>query len=308
MNLDTQTLAQMGKAGSRTRGLRSIRLDSGVQVYLPTAADFAALIEPNPQRELFRRPGGISSRERGSDVLGDGMAAVTVEELSEALVAMCAALPQRDDAGPAYISLRHLGVHEPDRLRRETVEAARAFRRSLPEEPKPHRERVEQPHTGKPAAQRMAEMRARVRRNEVESSAWYLEGFLEDAEPGERILGASLYEQASEAVEEMLDAGYDLIDEEDDDSAVYTVPGPRVFYGVADSMLGKRKRTAHGVTYTVPTREADTMSAPLFTRAELLAEMARQELATMREAAATAPTTTETEHLGNVVPFARRAV
>lgn len=172
---------------------------------------------------------------------------------------------------------------------------ARCLRDLQPPLPKP-------PKAPRPPRQSPRQYRERYRHRqralEVASTAKWLTFWLDlncwddeddDTPPheGMRVLGHELYEFGADAVEG------DPIDEDDDtdDGPVFIRARPINFYRALDAVLGPRRRSKHGHVWIVPPLEAaiaraeqvlstsleEYVNGPLFTREELLAEMARQE-------------------------------
>ncbi|HEX2894907.1 MAG TPA: hypothetical protein VHO29_12990 [Marmoricola sp.] len=81
----------------------------------------------------------------------------------------------------------------------------------------------------------------------------WLKVFLHDEdEPPELgpILAADLYARACAALEDFAEAG-ELVDEDDPESPRVRLPRRRVFFEVADRLLGPRRHTKRGAIYTI---------------------------------------------------------
>ena len=112
-----------------------------------------------------------------------------------------------------------------------------------------------------PAEKKSAQReRARCAAESVARS--WLDGYLNDeddpAEPGARIIATDLYALAVEAIDDLAEEGY-RIDDKDDESPTYKVPGRTLFYTIADEVLGPRRRVNHGSAhaYIIPKQQAE---------------------------------------------------
>jgi hypothetical protein len=232
------------------------RLDVGVTYEIPgprlLASAFALpwLVE---RFDVYRDGAALSLRAKGST---GAPTSVDQLALAEELRATLAALPERSDAGRPYRDLRVFAAHAlPGTVTnylRDTVTAVRRLAPAWrpPQPPRPPRGPALTP------AERKAAQRDRDRASEIASARWWLESLLDEADDdlavGERITAAALYELASDTLGDLADDAEPL-DANDPDGPIARVPGPRVFYAVADDLLGTRRRGAHGAqTYVVP--------------------------------------------------------
>jgi hypothetical protein len=198
MRLDQALLARMGSARDRrTRGLRSITLDSGVHVYLPTARDLAPVIVLDDRRQFFRRGSDMVFRRVGSDDAGEDLAAANLPAASKRLADLFADLPPLTGAGPAYESFRTMALYERPRLKVEIDAALDALRRSLPNAPKKHKPR----RPAMTVAERKRASRSSIAEEERTSAAWALSLWLDDEEEapeaGSRVPGSVAFEYVS---------------------------------------------------------------------------------------------------------------
>lgn len=273
LTLDPARLARMReRLGRDARDLRPVayRLDadgSGVAVNLPGPAYLAALLRLDgfdayaDAASLLARPSGSTEEPRSLPVL----------DLADGLRDTLAALPERPDAGEHYRDLRLAASVPSARFSAYLGDVVRAYRRSLSKPPAAPRPKARRTGPTKTHAETCRDSRARRISAEEDSAEAWLRSWLDPEDPPAlgRALLADLHSQAVEVLEEWQDG-----DETLDDGREITVPGPRVFARVLDRYLGPRTRTKNGSTYTIT---EEHMSPSLFTRDEILVEVARQE-------------------------------
>lgn len=235
----------------------TLKTDSGVSLEIPGPAVLAetyALPWLRSGVEAYRSGQAIQTRPHGSDA---EPRATHLGELTQELLEALRRLPELPTAkaGRPYRDLRlFLTEASPAARDKYLADVIAQLRRLLPayRPPAPTVERT----PAKSAAERLAAHRERVRREEELSARDWLEGFLsgwgDDAEvpaPGSRMIASELYEMALEAIEEYVE-----VEDERSDGGAYVVPRQRVFYAVADSILGARRRGAKGsaMGYIIP--------------------------------------------------------
>lgn len=226
-----------------------LKTDSGVSLEVPGPALLAATYALPwllLGADAYKAGSALLTRPHGSD---EDPAPIHQGELSEELLAALQRLPQDASAGRPYKDLRiFLTEASPAARSAYLADTIAHLRRLLPAY-RPPKERAPR-GPAKSTAERSAELRARVRREEELSAREWLEGYLEDADPGERVVAEELFRECAETIEEFVDA-----DEPREDGGAYAVPRQRVFYTVADEVLGSRRRGAHGSArvYLIPT-------------------------------------------------------
>jgi hypothetical protein len=225
--------------------------------------------------ETFARPlletGRTLYRDRAAILASTGgtPAPVAHATLVAELRAALEALPDRADAGRPYADVRRLlaagSAPKVDAYLADTVRAL-CRRDVLPDWTPPREAKPAGPP--RTSAQVRADHRARVAADEEASVRWWLaneegEGF--DAEPGDRVSAADLYETAVHALG-ALEAEGELVDPDDADSPRLRAPRRRVLLAVAAEVFGLPRRDRHGARYftlpeplTEPAQEATEM-------------------------------------------------
>lgn len=238
-----------------------------VVLTLPSPRRLArALVMPTIRevREVYNRSGTLVGRRNTADPLepvnlGEPAIGALVQRLAE--------LPDRNDARSLYRNLRRLATLDPSaaaELIRKAVSVAHleADAEPVPAAPAPAR---------RPAAtplERDRAYRERKGHHERTSSAHYVRQFLtgwdgaDDVPPvGSRVPAPELHASAKEAIalavaeqRSASDLGEDWeeIAAEDGLPLSPRVPGVRVFYEVADAVLGERRRTSAGYVFQIP--------------------------------------------------------
>lgn len=203
---------------------------------------------PIPRRP-YRSGSALLTRERGSE---KEPKAVHQGDLTAELLAALRGLPELSaaEAGRPYCDLRlYVAEASPAARSAYLADVVTHARRLLPEwrPPAPKVQRG----PAKTAAERKAASRQRLRREQELSAREWLQGFLtgwdgdtEVPAPGSRWIASELYETARESIEESIELEDNRLD-----GGAYVVPGKRVFYAVADELLGHRRRGAKGTTY-----------------------------------------------------------
>lgn len=237
-----------------------VRLDSGLNLEAPSAkrlAEVYALPLLTEDRELFREGAAVLVRAKGSE---DAPRPVPLADLAEEIRVSLELLPEAlGEAGDRYQDARLLVIHGDAGTVDAYAEAtARAVRVKLStyRPPRPARERG-------PAlthSQMVKRSRDKAARIEADSVRYWLADFLageiEDAPlpaPGETVPAAELCELATEGL-----ADWALADDVMPSGEVVRLPRRRVFYAVADEILGERRRVgkARTAVYTIPDAEA----------------------------------------------------
>lgn len=234
-----------------------LRTDSGVSLEVPGPAVLAevyALPWLRSRADAYRSGSALLTRPNGSEA---EPLALHQGDLANDLLAALQRLPElgTTEAGRPYRDLRHYVTEASPAARSAYLGDVIAHtRRRLPEW-RPSASRVER-GPAKTDAERKAASRERIRREEELSARDWLEGFLtgwdgdtEAPAPGSRWIASELYDMAAEAIEECID-----VEEERLDGGAYFMPGKRVFYAVADELLGPRRRGAKGTNhvYVIP--------------------------------------------------------
>ena len=245
---------------TQTKATRPVRfrLDSdgcSLAVDLPGPAYLADFVIISP-----------AAQRRGSAIISQGEP-VDLLALASALREQLAALPACPGEGVSHRDLRLAAATDSDRVFGYCMDVIRALRATLPLEQQPVRPRGPR----KTDAENCRNYRERLKAAEKASAAAWLRSWLLDdedpPEPGSTVQGRALYEQASEVLD-MWAEDEEPIDEADPDSPPVRVPRPINFYAAADEVLGLRKRTKHGIAYTVPEEDMNNL---LLTREEILA-------------------------------------
>ncbi|MBT2531624.1 hypothetical protein J7E83_05710 [Arthrobacter sp. ISL-48] len=177
--------------------------------------------------------------------------------LSDELLAALQRLPElaTTQAGRPYRNLRlYLTEATPAARTAYLAQVVAHLRRLLPVYRPPASEEERTP--AKTDAERKAASRERVRQAEEASAREWLKGFLtgwdgdvDTPAPGSRWIASELYETAAEVIGDYVED-----EEEREDGGLYAVPRQRVFYAVADELLGARRRGAKGsaMLYLIP--------------------------------------------------------
>jgi hypothetical protein len=282
LTLDEDRLARLRVAlGREARSLRPVplTLDSeGLRLSLTLpGVDYLAGLLALDGLDAFRRSSALLARPVGSD---EEPEPVSLPALADDLREILAGLPDRDDAGETYADLRLAARTSSAAFGEYLLGAVRAYRRDLPAVPT----RPTARETAPPArthADHCRDSRARFRAQEVATirhvlRRWHETGALT---PGSH-LARDLFESASSAVERSVAAGRTL----PDGSPLADYIGARNFYGVADEVLGPRKRTKRGHVYAL----SPTTTLLVSGASRSLADEARDEIA----ASLTSPTPT----------------
>lgn len=257
-----------------------LKLDSGLSIEAPSPRRLAEVfVVPllRERAEIYRQGAGLLKRPQGS---ADAPAPLPLADLASAIGRKLADLPElkTTDAGRPYRDARALALHgEPATVGAYLANVARAVVTLAPKYRRPAAE-VERP-PAMTAAERKAAQRARDRAAEISSARWWLEGYLtgwdgddEAPAPGSRVPAAELYDLAVDAIEETVDEyeglmpgeSWEDIAEEDNLPERPRVPRRRIFYEVADELLGTRRRGAHGsaLQYVIPEPPTTTEEEP----------------------------------------------
>lgn len=237
----------------------ALRTDSGVYLEIPGPAVLADVFALPwllaGEREHYRSGAALLVRPRGSQ---DEPRPVDQRDLTPLLLRALKALPDLSsaEAGRPYRDLRrYLTEASPAARDGYLAKVISHTRRLLPEWRPPKAPKAPS-GPARSAAERKAASRERARSDEEASAREWLEGFLsgwdggeERPAPGSRWLAAELYDTAAEAIGDYAEDG-----EEREDGGAYRVPRQRVFYSVADELLGPRRRGAKGsaMAYTIP--------------------------------------------------------
>lgn len=227
---------------------RTLKTDSGVSLEIPgpgLLAEIYALPWLRSRATAYRSGSAILTRPLESD---EEPRTIHQGRLSEELLGALQRLPQAPSAGRPYKDLRlFLTEASAAAVSAYLVETVAHLRRLLPAY-SPRAEKAPRA-PAKSAAERSAEHRARQRADEDASAREWLTAYLEDATPGERVVAEKLFQDCAEITELYVDG-----EEEREDGGSYRVPRQRVFYAVADELLGPRRRGAHGSArvYVIP--------------------------------------------------------
>ena len=199
--------------------------------------------------DAFRAGSALLTRPTGSAA---EPSALNQRDLAGELLRALQRLPERssDEAGRPYRDLRlFITEASPAAVEKYLAEVLAHLRRLLPAY-RPPAESVDHA-PAKTAAERLAAHRERVRADEEASAREWLAAYLADDDapaPGSRVPAAKLYADADKVI-----GAYAEDEEEREDGGLYRVPRQRVFFAVADELLGARKRGAKGITvYTIP--------------------------------------------------------
>lgn len=236
-----------------------LKTESGVTLEIPgprILAEVFTLPWLLSRVEAYRSGSALLTRRSGSD---EEPKAIHQGELATELLEALKNLPElsRAEAGRPYRDLR-LYVSEASPATRSAylADVVAHTRRLLPEWRPPAPQVVRGP--AKTAAERKAVSRERIRREQELSAREWLQGFstgwdgdAEPPSPGSRWIASELYQAAREAIEEYID-----LEEERLDGGTFVLPGKRVFYAVADELLGPRRRGAKGRTHVYVIRSS----------------------------------------------------
>lgn len=246
----------------------TLKTDSGVSLEIPGPAVLAEVYALPwllaSTREPFRLGSALLIRRKGSD---DEPQPLDQRKLAPLLLGALAALPELDtiEAGRPYRDLRLFITEAAPATREKYLADVVAHTRRLLPEWRPPKVEEERPPAKTPA-ERLADHRERVRREEELSARDWLDNFLigwGDDEispaPGSRWLAADLYADAAEVIGDAVEDAKDAIREKEEpntlpDGTPYRVPRQRVFFAVADELLGARRRGAKGsaMVYVIP--------------------------------------------------------
>jgi hypothetical protein len=246
------------------------RLDDdglGLTVEYPSPlvlAEVFALPRLRQSLDVFRSGAVILTRPVGST---EEPSPVNQLDLASDLHEALRGLPDRPDARRPYGDLQQL-VRS---ARRGTVEeylraTIAAFRRkdvALPVWSPPAKPLDADRGPVLTPAESKAAQRARKLDAEQRSARWWLASYVDEiAVPGNRIAPADLYSLAVEALSDFEDDGEQL-DEDDDESPLLRVPGPRTFYAEATLILGARGRSHGANFYTIPEPKTQQEETPM---------------------------------------------
>ncbi|MET4620427.1 hypothetical protein ABIE18_001876 [Arthrobacter sp. 2762] len=237
----------------------TLKIESGVSLEIPgprLLAEVFALPWITSTADAYRSGAAILTRSQGSyDIPAPLHLGVLAENLQAALLQLPSLGPSQ--AGRPYrdlqIFLNEASSHFREQYLRNVVEQLRTLLPTWKEQAILHQSRNGAPRTD---AERKASSRARIREQEEASARSWLIGFLtgwdideEKPVPGERILAAALHEAAIGAIEDFIESEEVL-----EDGTPFRRPTQRVFYAVADQLLGPRRRGANGsaMSYTIP--------------------------------------------------------
>jgi len=177
---------------------------------------------------------------------------VNQADLSDRLLQALNTLPEQSTAGRPYNDLRRfLREATPARRNAYLAETVTQLRRLLPLW-RPATSRAPRGPAKSPA-ERSATHRERAKADELASAREWLENYLSDPDdrpsPGARVIAHDLYEECADTLETFIDG-----DEEREDGGAYRVPRQRIFYAVADELLGPRRRGTNGSArvYLIP--------------------------------------------------------
>lgn len=260
------TLARLGPGDPDDGRPFRVRLDSGLNLETPSAkrlAEVYALPYLTGDRELYREGSAILARAKGSTA---APTPVPFADLADEIRASLSSLPEvpAAEAGDRYHDARLLVLHGDAGTVGAYVEAVvRAVRVRLPayRPPRPAAERGPA-LTPSEYVKRSRDKAARIEADSVRYwLADYLAGEIQDAPlpaPGETVPAAELFELASEGL-----ADWALADDVMPSGELVRSPRRRVFYAVADEILGERHRVgkARTAVYTMPARAAEEAAA-----------------------------------------------
>jgi hypothetical protein len=313
LTLDADGLARLRVAlGREARSLQPVvyRPDGlDVTVALP-GCDWLAVLLSLDGLDAYRRGRIVLARPTGSE---EAPAPLDLGDLHQSLREALRTLPDRPDAGDAYLDLSRAASVPSATFETYLDAVLGSWRSTLPAAPRPEAPR--RPSTARSTTERSKQHRARRRQEEAASALWALGVYLLDdedgpvPEPGSRVPALDVFEAVSDLLaypvetfeetvlhprpgsaearlspEERL-AEWQEIAEESDWPARPRLVARRVLFDVAEAHGFAVTKPQNRKHYTIP-QEVTPMPnpAPLFTRSEILAEVARQE----REATASA--------------------
>ncbi|QCU77261.1 hypothetical protein E7744_02780 [Citricoccus sp. SGAir0253] len=252
------TLARLGTGDPDDGRPFRVRLDSGLNLETPSAkrlAEVYALPYLTGDRELYREGSAILARAKGSTA---APTPVPLAGLADEIRASLASLPEvrPTEAGDRYHDARLLVLHGDAGTVGAYVEAVvRAVRVRLPtyRPPRPAAERGPA-LTPSEYVKRSRDKAARIEADSIR--AWLAEWreYDDAPAPGDAVNAADLFARAVDEINDNRDFG-DKTPQGDE----YRVPRRRVFYAVADEILGPRRRVgkARTAVYTMPARPAE---------------------------------------------------
>lgn len=245
----------------------TLKTDSGVTLEVPgprILAEVYVLPWLRSSVIAYRSGAALLTRPIGSE---EEPAAVHQGDLTKELLAALQSFPERtpSEAGRPYRDLRLFVTEASDGARSAYLGDVVTHTRRLLTEWRPSASRVER-GPAKTAAERKATSRERIRREEEPSARDWLEGFLsgwdgdvEAPAPGSRWIASELYGLAADAIGDAVEDADDARAAKEEpetlpDGTPYRVPRQRVFYAVADELLGARRRGAKGsaMVYVIP--------------------------------------------------------
>lgn len=235
----------------------TLKTDSGVSLEIPgprILAELYAVPWLSASTDAFRSGAAILTRSPNSR---DEPVALFPGDLTNRLLDALKCLPDLSvtEAGRPYRDLRlFLTEASPTARTKYLADVVAQVRALLPAYRPPAVPKERGP--AKTAAERLTAHRARVRREEELTAREWLGNFLsgwggeeEAPAPGSRWLASELYGTAVDAIQEFADC-----EEERLDGGNYVTPRQRVFYAVADELIGPRRRGAKGsaMVYVIP--------------------------------------------------------
>jgi hypothetical protein len=302
LTLDAEALARLDldhtTRATPSRRARPFHLATGVHVLIPAPRDLAAAVSLEGLA-AYRSGGAIVVRPAGSSE--KPLSTPDAESLAAALLDALSALPL--DV-PGVLRDLALFAEYGAESRAYALDVVRAFRRSL-KAPPASQEPSAPRGPAMSTADRQRAFRVRVRAEEIASAAWALTMVLDDEdgapEPGAVVLATDLRDAALDVLGRAVEEWEDRVEspprgsayarmsraerlatwaEEADDDALPPfrprLASPRRLYDAAEA-LGLTPTTSRRQRFTVPNPQEDSMTRPLFTPAEILAEIARQE-------------------------------
>lgn len=236
----------------------TLKTDSGVSLEIPgprILAQIYAVPWLDAHRDAYRSGSAILTRPKGST---DEPEALHLEHLKKDMLAALHNLPElsTQEAGRPYRDLRVFITEATPGARTKYLTDVIAHLRSLLPTYRPPEGTPAERGPAKTAAERLASHRAKARHEEELSARDWLDSFLTGWDgdeappsPGSRWPAAGLYASAAKAIEDFVDC-----EEQRSDGGDYVMPRRRIFYAVADDLLGPRRRGPHGsaMLYTIP--------------------------------------------------------
>lgn len=225
-----------------------LKTASGVSLEVPgprLLASVYALPWLRARSSAYRSGSAILTRPAGS---GEEPRPIHQGDLAKELLAALQSLPETPHAGRPYRDLRIFFVEASEAAQGAYLAATVDHLRRLLPVYRPSAEKAPRA-PAKSAAERKADQRERDRADEEASAREWLTAYLEDAEPGERVSAQELYEDAVDVIGDYIED-----DEPREDGGTYRLPRQRVFFNVADEILGARRRTNGSARfYMIPT-------------------------------------------------------